>query len=120
MMLKHLLNLKKNNKIYDFQEKVVNFIIVVSYFFYVVIFFGLSTKAPKYLDELNFYFRLYICLFLLFRYNPIFKLSVFTDLDRKICFSAGIFILTSTYMIPMRDYIINLYHKNGDKNDDKN
>lgn len=116
MILKHLNKLHKNKEVYEFQEKAVSFIIYLSYFLYLVIFLGLSSQAPKYLETLNFYFRLYICLFLLIRYNPLFRIHDFTDLDRRICFSAGVFILTSTYMVPIRNYIIGLYHKYTKKN----
>lgn len=79
-----------------FQEKIVNFIIVSSYILLFISFFRFSTVAPEYLEIMDYYFRIYICLFLLLRFNPIWKLDTFTDLDRKIAFSAGLFILTTT------------------------
>ena len=58
--------------------------------------FGLSQTAPNYLQSLDYYVRVYICLFLIWRFNPLRTHYEFTDLDRKIAFSAGVFILTTT------------------------
>jgi uncharacterized BrkB/YihY/UPF0761 family membrane protein len=84
------------SKLNDFQEKMFSIFVTVSYILIFVSFFGLSSSAPKYLDSLDYYVRIYICLFLLWRFNPLRKLDKFTDLDRKIAFSAGLFILTTT------------------------
>ena len=67
---------------------------------------GLSSTAPEYLKTLDYYLRIYICLFLILRFNPfrkyfpIYKKSYikFNDLDRKIAFSAGLFILTTSIL----------------------
>jgi len=53
-------------------------------------------EAPVYLSNLDYYVRIYICLFLIWRFNPLRTKYEFTDLDRKIAFSAGVFILTTT------------------------
>ena len=52
-------------------------------------------------DDVAFYMRIYICLFLIWRFNPlrqffVNKPIVFTNLDRKIAFSAGLIILSTT------------------------
>ena len=72
--------------------------VTVSYILIFVSFLGLSTSAPKYLDSLDYYVRIYICLFLIWRFNPFRMYYEFTDLDRKIAFSAGVFILTTTFL----------------------
>jgi len=63
---------------------------------YAVSIIGLSTKAPKYIETLDGYIKIYICLFLIYRFNPFRSSIEFTELDRKIVFSAGIFLLTTT------------------------
>ena len=45
---------------------------------------------------LDYYLKIYICIFLIWRFNPFRSKIVFTDLDAKISFNAGLFILTST------------------------
>jgi hypothetical protein len=56
---------------------------------------GLSENAPQYLDDLEYYVKIYVSLFLLIRFNP-FQRIHFTELDSKIAFSAGFFLLATT------------------------
>ena len=84
------------NKLHKYQEYLFDAIIYFSYILIVVSFFGLSQEAPIYLSSLDYYIRIYICLFLIWRFNPLRHTYEFTDLDRKIAFSAGVFILTTT------------------------
>jgi len=81
--------------LYEFQEKVFDYVTVFTYILYIVIAFGLSTTVPKYLDDLLFYTKMYISLFLIYRFNP-FTISKFTPLDAKIAYNAGIFLLFTT------------------------
>jgi hypothetical protein len=83
--------------LYEFQDKVFDYVTVFIYILYIVIAFGLSTSAPKYLDDLLFYTKMYISLFLIYRFNP-FTLSKFTPLDAKIAYNAGIFLLFTTVL----------------------
>lgn len=76
-----------------------NFFSLFIYASYGLIFLsalGVSEMAPKYLDIMDYYIRIYICLFLIWRFNPLRDNYEFTKLDRKIAFSAGLFILTTT------------------------
>jgi hypothetical protein len=54
----------------------------------------LSTKAPQYLTHLLYFTKIYVSLFLVYRFNP-FRNVEFTELDRKIAFSAGVFLLAT-------------------------
>jgi hypothetical protein len=85
-----------NKHINKIQERLFDIIIYTSYFLIILSSFGLSETAPKYLQSLHYYIRIYICLFLIWRFNPLRSSYEFTDLDRKIAFSAGLFILTTT------------------------
>ena len=83
-------------QLHKWQERLFNIFIYISYLLIVVSSLGLSQSAPKYLQSLDYYVRIYICLFLMWRFNPLRTHYEFTDLDRKIAFSAGLFILTTT------------------------
>jgi hypothetical protein len=83
-------------QLHNFQENLFNIFIYVSYILMILSAFGLSQTAPTYLQSLDYYVRIYICLFLIWRFNPFRRHYEFTDLDRKIAFSAGVFILTTT------------------------
>ena len=52
-----------------------------SYILYAVILFGLSNKAPEYLSTLDNVLKIYICLFLLIRFNPFTDIK-FNEFDR--------------------------------------
>jgi hypothetical protein len=92
------------------QENLFDILIYISYFLIILSIFGISNTAPQYLNSLDYYVRVYICLFLIWRFNPFRTKYEFTDLDRKIAFSAGVFILTTT---AINKYI--LYFKNKGK-----
>lgn len=81
--------------IHKFQTQIFTIIVYVSWALYIAIALGLSVKAPQYLNELQYYVKYYISFFLLFRFNP-FRRVKFTELDSKIAFSAGLFLLATT------------------------
>ena len=81
-----------------FQERIFDITVYISYALIILSYLGLSRYNPAFLDDINNYTRIYICLFLLWRFNPFRHLDKFTNLDRKIAFSAGVFILTTTVL----------------------
>lgn len=93
----------------DVQDRFFSLFILLSYILIFISALGLSSSAPKYLDRLDYYVRIYICLFLIWRFNPIRSHIGFTDLDRKIAFSAGLFILTTSalnkYIVQITDAV---------------
>lgn len=84
-----------HHHIHRFQEVVFKYAFYMNYLLYFIVAFGLSTTAPQYLSTLDYFIKLYVSLFLIYRFNP-FRKVVFTDLDRKIAFSAGIFVFATT------------------------
>jgi len=84
-----------SNKLINYQNTAFNIFIGTSYLLYILAAVGLFSSAPQYLERLDYYVKIYISLFLLWRFNP-FRDINFTDLDRKIAFSAGIFLFTTT------------------------
>ena len=82
-------------KIDEFQHRAFNFVVYISYFLYFLIVFGLMANAPEYLEQLQSYIKLYVSLFLIIRFNPLRKLE-FSELDKEISFSAGVFLFTTT------------------------
>ena len=94
--------------IYSFQDTAFNIVIYLTWGLYIIILLGLSENAPQYLDDLQYYVKIYVGLFLLYRFNP-FRRVQFTKLDSKIAFSAGVFLLATTaiegIVIKYIDYI---------------
>jgi hypothetical protein len=77
------------------QEKVFDIFVIISYILIVASFLGLSTSAEYLLYNIDYYVKIYICLFLIWRFNPLRSKYEFTNLDRKITFTSGMFILTT-------------------------
>ena len=92
------------------QENLFDFTFIIIYFLYLLIALGLSATAPKYLSFLDYYVKIYVSLFLILRFNP-FRHVKFTSLDKKIAFSAGVFILFATTSInqTLISYINNIF-----------
>lgn len=84
------------SQLHRLQEILFNIFIVVTYLLIIISSFGLSDSAQKYLKMLDYYIRIYVCLFLMWRFNPFRSYYEFTNLDRKVAFSAGLLILTTT------------------------
>jgi hypothetical protein len=86
---------------HQFQETFFNIFIGVSWFLLILTSTGIFNGYPEVFKKVAFYVQIYICLFLIWRFNPlrhfIFNMPItFTSLDRKIAFSAGLIILSTT------------------------
>lgn len=80
------------------QEHIFDFTFVIIYFLYFLIALGLSATAPKYLSFLDYYVKIYVSLFLIWRFNPFRSIKI-KSLDKKIAFNAGLFVLFATTSI---------------------
>ena len=94
-----------SKRIHTFQEKAFAYTFYLLYTLMVISALGFSESAQKYIEQIDYYVRIYICLFLMWRFNPLRKHYEFTNLDAKIAFTAGIFILTTT---ALNEYITNI------------
>ena len=80
---------------YRLQENGFNIFVIISFIIYLSTALGIAIISPTYIDTLDYWVRFYIALFLLIRFNPFVGKIHFTDLDRKIAFNAGLFLLTT-------------------------
>ena len=69
--------------------------VVLFYAFAILSALGVYPNAQKYVETMDYYMRIYICLFLIWRFNP-FSAHRFDKLDKQIAFHAGVIILTTT------------------------
>lgn len=83
--------------LYSLQTRIFTTFIVLTYLSYIGIAIGVQILSPESIDTLDYYTKIYVCLFLLYRFNPFRKIK-FNELDRKIAFSAGVFLLTTTFI----------------------
>ena len=79
------------------QSQLFDIITIITWILYIIVVLGLSANAPQYLDDLQYYIKIYISLFLIWRFNP-FRRVKFTYLDAKIAFNAGIFLIMTTFI----------------------
>lgn len=84
-----------NSFLHNIQNNIYNVVVYTTWLLYILVILGLSANAPQYLNELQYYLKMYISLFLIYRFHP-FRQIKFTELDAKIAFSAGFFLLTTT------------------------
>jgi len=74
---------------------------------YIAVAFGILDQAPTYLEALDYWVKVFMSLFLLWRFNPWAKIS-FSDFDRRVVFSAGMFLFTVTIV---NNYLISYVEK---------
>ena len=80
-------------------EKLFTYTLYATYILYIIIFLGITNyypAAPHYLTTLNQILQIYICLFLIYEFNPWRKTQKFTSFHRNVVFSAATFLLAST------------------------
>jgi hypothetical protein len=87
----------------NIHEKIFYIGVIMSYLLYGIVFAGLYSKAPRYLYLLKMAIKIYVSLFLIIRFNPYVK-TTFTEFDRKIAYTSGIFLILTT---TLTDLIIN-------------
>ena len=84
-----------HKNLHKFQDRMFDIVAYITWGLYIIVALGLSANAPEYLDNLQNFIKLYVSLFLIYRFNP-FRRVKFTSLDAKIGFSAGVFLLATT------------------------
>lgn len=96
----------------ELHEKFFLTLMYISYILYFVILLGIVNYAPFYFDYLKNFLKIYIGFLLIYLYNPItYKKRDFTNIDREIVFSAGIFLLLSTTVITTIESYFTYYSK---------
>ena len=72
---------------------------------------GVFTDKPTLYLTVNFFIKVMLSLFLMYRFNSyrIHKIR-FTELDRKVCYSAGVYILMISFMDLLQSYVERLRH----------
>lgn len=90
-------------------ETIFNLVLMVLYILYFVIFFKIAPNAHKYLEITQEILKYYVIFFLLIRFNP-FTRTKFTDLDRRVVFSASLFLLTTTTLTNYANQTLDYLH----------
>jgi hypothetical protein len=97
-MVKVIDPLIDNKRIYHFETQFLHYFGWVTKITVALFFLGFFQEKPTVFVTFNFVVKLCLALFLIYRFNNYRKHEiVFTDLDRKVCYSAGIYILIITF-----------------------
>ena len=67
---------------------------------YIAVVFGILQKEPELLSLIDYWVKVFVGIFLIYRFNAYFP-AKFTDFDRRVVFSAGMFMIVTT--------VINVY-----------
>ena len=62
------------DKLTSFQNNAFTLIIIATYLIYILSAIGITKAAPTYLDDFDYYVKIYISLFLLWRFNMFRKI----------------------------------------------
>jgi len=86
------------SNLYKLNDYFFNAYICIVWILIILSLSGLYSKSIYYLGSITYYIRFYILLLLLLKFNPFYNPSSyikFTELDRKLIFSACLIILTT-------------------------
>jgi len=101
----------------------------LKYLFYILLVITIFTTnqyAPEFLDEINTVIKLFICIFLIYRFNPYFGTDNFDEFDKTIVFDSAFYLLSTTLIINFLEIFkkrfkrIIQYYQNYNKNKQKN
>lgn len=87
--------MSKKGLLYYIQDHAFNIFLVLSWISVITLSLGFTIINPEYISTMNYYIKIYVSLYLMYRFNMFRKIQ-FTELDRKIVFSALVFIFTTT------------------------
>ena len=90
----------------NIQEYGFTLFIILTYVFYITSILGIIFIKPDFYQSLDLFVKLYVSLFLLWRFHPFRQKATFTNLDRKLAFHAGAFIFVAMVVQGMLRYYI--------------
>ena len=97
-----------NKNIYNVELNFIRIFSIISKITAVLFFIGIFQNKPTLYIKFNFVVKFILGLFLIYRFNSYRKYKItFTELDRKVCYSAGIYII----LISLGDYILSFSYK---------
>jgi hypothetical protein len=79
------------------KEKSYWYLIYVSYALYIISYLGVSYIAPEYHSVLTEIIKIYVCVLLIYNFNPWGKKDC-TSLDKSLAFSAAWFLVFTTIL----------------------
>lgn len=84
------------------------------YIIYIMIFLGMWNSAPEYLDDLNYYLKIFVGIVLTYTFNPFYKIPA-DKIHMDIAFSAGLLLLASTSLNALVIRLTDTYNRVKDE-----
>ena len=95
-----------NKTIYNFEVAFIKFFSIITKISIFLFMVGFFQEKPLSILKINYAIKIAIAIFLIYRFNPYRKdKAVFTDLDRKVTYSAGVYILTLSFIDILNQYV---------------
>jgi hypothetical protein len=94
-----------NKDFYNFEVNFIKYFSFVTKLTVVLFIIGFFQSKPNIMIQFNFIVKVILALFLIYRFNNYRKHKiVFTELDRKVCYSAGIYIILISFVDLINHY----------------
>ena len=100
-----------NSYLYTFLLQFVHYFGMISKIVFVVFIIGVFSDKPESYIFINFIVKIVMSIFLIYRFNKYRGKIEFTELDRKLCYSAGLYILLFSFADIIQIYIAKLRDK---------
>jgi len=95
-----------NKDFYNFELNFLTFFSLITKVTFVLFIIGFFQTKNDYIIKFNFIVKVILALFLIYRFNSYRKHKIeFTELDRKVCYSAGIYIILISFVDLVNNYI---------------
>jgi len=92
----------------DVKHFIIDWMIYITFIIFILLFLGIIQKEPTYVSQVIFVFKVFISLYLMYRFNDFRKNVKFTELDRKVCFLAGSYLLLFSLADLIHDYSLKI------------
>jgi len=94
-----------NKNLYNFEVNFIKYFSFITKFTVILFIVGFFQSKPTYIIQINFIVKVILALFLIYRFNSYRKHKIeFTELDRKVCYSAGIYIIVISFVDLINHY----------------
>jgi hypothetical protein len=88
-----------NKQLYNIELNFLTSLSVINIVCIILFIIGFFQAQPIFILKFNIFFKIILALFLIYRFNNYRKQPIrFTELDRKICFSTGIYIILISFI----------------------
>jgi hypothetical protein len=103
---------KDNQFLYKLQYYFMHSFDIITILIIVLYTIGIINSEPVDFIKFNYFLKILLGFYLIYRFNSFRKNPAeFTDIDRKICFSAGLFIIVISLADMIGNYIKDLRSK---------